>query len=174
MKRLRSNCRCDVSTLAESWKAMHSCAYMRPGATPAIRQVNAFAWFALVSTAPRWARPSPGPRRRGAGSGRRTRRQRYPPSRAVRRSSVRNFGGRGLPGSRIRSPRLHSSCRSASSWSTHRRGLPDKGLTAPASAEAPEPGADVRRGHSLLMSQADRDVRADHVPRDETSFPTTG
>jgi hypothetical protein len=37
MKSLRSNCRCDENTLAESWKFMHSCAYMRPGATPSIR-----------------------------------------------------------------------------------------------------------------------------------------
>jgi len=41
VKRLRSNCRCDVSTLAESWKIMHSCAYMGPGATPSIRQIRA-------------------------------------------------------------------------------------------------------------------------------------
>jgi len=26
VKNLRSSCRCDVSTLAESWKIMHSCA----------------------------------------------------------------------------------------------------------------------------------------------------
>src|ERR1700749_3792841 len=38
MKRLRSTCRCDVSTLAESWMIMHSCAYMRPSGTPSIRQ----------------------------------------------------------------------------------------------------------------------------------------
>ena len=37
VKGLRSNCRRDVSVLAESWKIMHSCAYMRPGATPSIR-----------------------------------------------------------------------------------------------------------------------------------------
>ena len=37
VKRLRINCRCDVSILAESWKIMHSCAYMRPGATSSIR-----------------------------------------------------------------------------------------------------------------------------------------
>ena len=41
VKRLRSNCRCDVSTLAESWKILHSCAYMRAGATPSIRQIRA-------------------------------------------------------------------------------------------------------------------------------------
>ena len=29
VKRLCSNCRCDASVLAESWKIMHSCAYMR-------------------------------------------------------------------------------------------------------------------------------------------------
>lgn len=38
-ERLRSNCR-GVSTLAESWKIMHSCAYMRPGATPSFRHVR--------------------------------------------------------------------------------------------------------------------------------------
>jgi len=37
---LRSNCHCDVSTLAESWMIMHSSAYMRPGATPSIRPVR--------------------------------------------------------------------------------------------------------------------------------------
>ena len=37
VKRLCSNCRCDVSTLAESWKIMYSRAYMRPEATPSIR-----------------------------------------------------------------------------------------------------------------------------------------
>jgi hypothetical protein len=39
-ERLRSNCRCDVSISAESWKIMHSCAYMRPGATSSIRQMS--------------------------------------------------------------------------------------------------------------------------------------
>jgi hypothetical protein len=40
-KRMRSNCRCDVSTLAGSWKFMHGCAYMHAYTTPSIRQKRA-------------------------------------------------------------------------------------------------------------------------------------
>jgi hypothetical protein len=40
VKRSCSNCRCYVNVLAESWKIIHSCAYMRPGAMPSIRHVS--------------------------------------------------------------------------------------------------------------------------------------
>jgi hypothetical protein len=40
VKRSCSNCRCYVNVLAESWKIIHSCAYMRPGAMPSIRHVR--------------------------------------------------------------------------------------------------------------------------------------
>src|SRR6266702_4234997 len=40
-KRARSDCCCDVSALAGSWKFMHGCAYMRAEATSAIRQIRA-------------------------------------------------------------------------------------------------------------------------------------
>ena len=38
MKMLCTNCLCDVSTLAESWKIMHCCAYMPSLATHSFRQ----------------------------------------------------------------------------------------------------------------------------------------
>jgi hypothetical protein len=40
-ERLRSNCRCDVRMLAESWKIMHGCAYIRALTTPARPQCRA-------------------------------------------------------------------------------------------------------------------------------------
>ncbi len=43
-ERLRSNCRWRRKTLAESWKIMHSCAYMCPGATSSIRHVREAPW----------------------------------------------------------------------------------------------------------------------------------